>query len=259
MRTKLSFFCTLAFLLAVLSACHPFKKEIPTGSPFKLDNVYASPTYDHGKIVKALMLPIDNPRADDGVVRYEKEFISASLKNFGKFNYFFLQYDQDFSKIAQANDAIDVKTGKFHRMKLGEIAREYQAQALIKVSVSEFRPFFPMFIKVKASMIDVQTGEVVWVIDQVFDASDADIVNGMRMWWNSTKAGGNDSLRFNSALNRPSAFLDYVFYSLAKSYGDVRARNLEAIDSEQRNASKNRAELSNIQQPSKKTHHLIGW
>ncbi|SCA58498.1 hypothetical protein AB751O23_AD_00140 [Chlamydiales bacterium SCGC AB-751-O23] len=247
MNRPSNFFYFAAILMFSLCSCNVYKKEIPTGSPYKLSNVYASPSYDHSQVVKTVLMPIHNPNQDEGVSRYEKELISSALKNFGKFNYFHMQYDASAASRMSDEGTIDLQTGEYHRMKLGELGREYHAQSILKVSVSEFRPFFPMFIKIKSSLVDTQTGEAIWVFDHVFDISDADVINGMKVWWNSTKAGGDKFLKFNSAVNRPSAFLDFVFYSIAKSYGDIRVRNLEAIQKQKIVEKSERDELKSLQ------------
>lgn len=247
MLNRLIAVCFIILLSLSLGSCNRYSKEIPTGSPFSASNVYANPEYNHTKLLKAVLMPIHNPNHDEGVVRYEKEFVSAALKNFGKFNYFHMQYDAQAVSRLDDDSMIDLETGQFHRMKLGEVGREYHAQGILKISIAEFRPFFPMFIKIKSSLVDTQTGETIWVFDHVYDVSDANVVNGMKVWWNTNKAGGSKFLKFNSALNRPSAFLDYVFYSMARSYGDIRVRNLEAIEKQRREEMTEAEEVKHLQ------------
>lgn len=236
----------LCLLYLFLGGCQVYKKEVPTGSPMQIDNVYANPSYDHGFIKKVVLLPILNPNERKGVVQYREEITLSVMRNFGKFNYFNIQYDKNYEAVS-AGEAVNVDTGAYHRLKLGELGREYHAQGILQVTVSEFKPFFPLVMKVKSTLVDANSGEIVWVFDHVFDASDAEVINGMRIWWNTRKAGGDPSMHFISAKNRPGAFIDYICYMMARSYGDMRVVNLKAIERQEKEEQRKEREVVKMQ------------
>jgi hypothetical protein len=227
-------------LLMGLIACHPYEKQVPTGSPISIQNVYANPSYDHGRILNVLVLPIDNPLNNTEVFRHQHDLAEGILRNFGKFHYFNLQYQEEAP--IGLKQAVDLNTGRIDRLKIGTLGKEYNSQAVLQICITEYRPFAPMRMNVKAVLIDTNTGEKIWAADQVFDADDAVIVNGMRYWWNERKAGGDDQNRFSASSLYPTFFNDFIFYSLAESYQLARISNALALQKQQEFEEKQKVE-----------------
>ena len=224
-------FTILLLLIVLFVGCHRYSKEIPTGAPMSFNNVYASPTYNHSKVMNLLILPINNVFQINELEAHRKEITLAVLRNFGKFHYFNLQYDRDFSKKSDA--VVDLETGKVDRVKLGAIGGEYRADAVFQMSISETQVFPPMRMNVKAAIIDTQTAEIIWAFDHVYDTDDANIVNAMRVWWNSRIAGGSYKNRFDQATVRPSLFFNFVFYTMARTYSKARVENSVVVEQEE--------------------------
>ena len=234
------------FLMLGLAGCHPHKKEIPTGSPIQLTNIYSSPAYDYSHLVNVLVLPVANPVADAYVKQKKSDLLLSLLRNFGKFNYFALQTDPDLT--IKTLDFADIETGQIDRFRLGAIGAARNAQAVLVVSVGEYRPFSPMRMSVKAALTDARTGEKIWACDQIFDASDANVVNGMRYWWNTQQSGGLSSNRFELNQFHPTFFTDFVFFSIAQSYATSRVHNVEAIRNQAGMEQEKKKSIQEVQQ-----------
>lgn len=224
--------------LLMVSGCRTYLKEVPTGEPMQVDNIYASPTYDHSKILNLLVLPINNPLEDQEVDLHRDSLRLSVLRNFSKFNYFNVQFDKRFHEMT--DELIDLETGIYDRAKVGAIGQEYNAQALMQISIDEFRAYPPMRMKIKAMIVDSESGERVWAFDHVFDTDDANVMNAMRRWWNTRIAGGDVRNRFELSTVRPSIFTSFVFYSMAKSYGRARLDNVASIERQKQRKKKNR-------------------
>ncbi len=224
----------ILFLLSVFcffTGCTTYKKQIPTGSPMAVDNVFAKPGYDHSKILSLLLLPVNNPRHIPEVDRFHDELVDSVLRNFGKFNYFSLQtvpHPREFYP-----PVVDTYSGRIDRARLGEIGQTYGAQAVLQIDVEEYRPFAPMRLQVRGTIVDASSGERVWQFHHTFDSDDADVINSMRIWWNSRVAGGDErSAWFELGQVRPSVYSNFVFYTMARSYERSRVMNIEAIEAE---------------------------
>jgi hypothetical protein len=228
----------LSLLLAslLLSGCHRVQREVPTGIPMAIDNVFAEPGYDHAKVRNVLLLPLDNFMEHDTVEFHRNELTNSLLRNFGKFNYFNIFYDRNFS--STSDRVIDLDTNRLDRMKLGEIGLTYQSQALLQVSIDELQVHPPMRMKVKATLYDTNSGKRIWAFDHVFDTDDAEVVNKMRLWWNGRIAGGDIKNRFEVARVRPSIFTNFVFYTMANSYGAARLSNYQVVQELKEEAKK---------------------
>ncbi len=220
-RISLFLFCL------ALSGCAKVQREIPTGEPMAVNNVYANPGYDHSDIRNVLLMPLDNFMEHDSV-EFHRDMLTTSLvRNFGKFNYFNIFYDRHFA--ATSGRVIDLDTGTLDRMKLGEVGITYHAEGVLQVSVDEFHPYPPMRLKLKAYLYDSNSGDRVWAFDHVFDTDDAEVVNAMRYWWNTRIAGGDVRNHFEVGRIRPTLFANFVFYTLANSYGEARLNNFEVV------------------------------
>lgn len=217
------FLLFIACICMGISSCNPYKKQIPTGFPIEIKNVYTNPQYDHSRITSVLALPIDNPSEQATTKFAALELQKTILRNFGKFNYFNIHtpnkvYDQ-------IKSPINLDSGTIDRLRIGALGDEYYVQGILHVSISDYRPYSPMHMHVKAILVDSSSGEKVWSIDQVFDMKDANVVNGFRCWWNSERSGGLPNSRFSMDLQNPNVFTEFVFHSIAKSYGLHRVKN----------------------------------
>ncbi|MBN4067388.1 hypothetical protein JYU14_04825 [Simkania negevensis] len=228
----------------LLCCCNPYKKEIPTGTPYTATNVYANPQYNFAQLHNLLILPIDNALREPLVEEYESRIVASILRNFGKFNYFNVQYDKDLNVLAPI---IDLDTDRIDKLKLGIIGKEHNAQGALQVSVSDLRTFPPMRAHVKAAIVDVNTGEKVWVFDQVYDMENANVINGMRVWWNALMAGGDPSSRFQVMMMQPSFFTNFVFYNMARSYEAAQLDNSRAIAQEKEHQNSLKETIRKIQ------------
>jgi len=217
----------LIFCCISSTSCQFYSKEIPTGFPIKLENVYINTQYDHASIANVLILPVANPWLNKQVDRYKIDIAQSIARNFGKFQYFNTYYPTDIA--SSIKNVIDVDIGTFNRIQMGELGQQFHAQVVLQVSLSDFKTYPPMKSHVKALLIDVNTGEKIWSVDQVFDTSDAKIINGMRIWWNTYRAGGAPQERFDANLQSPRFFIDFVFHSIAQSYGDARIKETNSI------------------------------
>lgn len=231
MKNRTYLIGALLVLATVFSSCRPCVEARPTGCPIVLNNVYTNPDYPHDQVVNVLLLPIDDPMCNADLSFHKDEIIQAVLRNFGKMHYFNLQYDHHFHDIS--SDFMSLSTGYVDRLKLGALGCEYNVQAVLVISVVDYRPYPPMQMHVKAMLLDVASSEQLWGFDHVFDFDDANVVNDMRIWWNSHIMGG-DTLRnrFDLALVRPSMFQNYVFYRVARSYGESRENDAHLAEME---------------------------
>ncbi|MCB1135194.1 MAG: hypothetical protein KDK78_02895 [Chlamydiia bacterium] len=221
--------CVLVLLgLVSFCACSTFhRREITSGPWMQTRNTYAHPAYPHRQVLNVLVLPVQNPQGSEDVELHRERLLQTAMNSFGKFGYFNLQYDPVF--FDTSGPLMDLDTGFIDRNKLGAVGTEYNADAVLQISVREFRPYPPMRMTVKAMLVDTNTGERIWHFDHVFDTDDNDVVNLMRIWWNDRMAGGKPENRFEFDRLRPSVLSSFVFYTMAQTYGDMRWDNVATI------------------------------
>jgi hypothetical protein len=232
---NLLFFITLMISL-FFSSCNSYKKQIPTGDPLVLKNVYTSPEYNYDPLVNVLLLPINNPLDNNEIKNYEKKLVLSTLRSFKKFHYFNIQYAND--ERLKKQGVINLQTEEINKAILGGLGEEYNAQAILQISIVDIEIHSPMRLAIQALLVDAHTGERIWQVEQVFDTTNANVYNGMRYWWNTHLAGANQFDRFEFDHLRPNIFFDYVFFTLAETYGSSRTRNIISISREYKKQEK---------------------
>jgi hypothetical protein len=213
----------LATALALLPSCRPYTKEVPSGRPLQLQQVYANPSYDYTKLARVALLPLENPRSERSIFIHQNQLELKLLSNFSKRGDIDL-YPVDPEKVSEAQ-VISLEANRIDRFLTGNIGNEFNAQGILYVSCVHFHPYPPMQMHLKALMVDTQTGERIWSVDQVFDQNDANVINGMRHWWNGQRAGGLSVERFEVSSISTNSFADYCFFCLANSFTNERIKN----------------------------------
>ncbi len=217
---------TLVALAIFLTGCVHFERAPLTGPVKQVDNCFANPCYNHAKLVNVLLLPLENIHAEEAIDYHHHELTESCIRGFSKFGYFNVQHDP----FVRSHPVVDLESGAIDRVELGELGNEYNADGVLKVSLVDFRPFDPMRLHVKAQLNDTATGERIWAFDEVFDSDDAEVINLMRTFWNTRSAGAHPESRFEVERLRPGFFSQFVFYTMAQSYGRVRAETLRAVE-----------------------------
>lgn len=212
--------------LLLLSACAVSEKEVATGPGLEVRNLYSNAAFDYRQIKNVLLLPIDNPMQDKQVALYEESLVRSVIRSFSQEGFFNLNYDRSISKLQ--HPILDLDTSQMDHLRAGELGRQRNADALLQISVVELRSFLPMRLHVKAALVETQTAQRIWSFDQVFDAAESSVVNGMREWYNSHRAGGREGTDFQMALGQPTEFMNYAFSTLTKSLEAEREASLKA-------------------------------
>ena len=220
----------LIMATVLLSSCHTYRREMATGPGLAINNTYTDPAYNHSQVTNVLLLPLENTYGAPEFELHRQKITTSLVRNFGKFGYFNLHFDPQYS--LTAGHIVDVNSGLVDRIKLGEVGQMYNVQAVLQMTVDEFRPYPPLRMKVKALLIDANSGEKIWAFDHAFDTDDREAVNALRLWWNGRVAGGDVRNHFEASRVRPTVFTNFVFYTMARSYGFSRHRAIEVVNEE---------------------------
>lgn len=217
----------LVALLAFVSGCRPYEKEIPTGKPLAMDKVYTHTSYDFAQIKRVLLLPIHNLREQTTVSMHRDKLELLLLSNFAKIGLLEVEV-MPYSDIS-SHKVVNLTKNEIDRALIGAISQEYHVDAVMHMSILNFNPFPSMQLHIRAVLLDSQTGQTVWSLEQVFDQNDANMINGMRYWWNKKRAGGFETERFAVSSINPQAFVDYCYYEMANTLAAQRIKNKEDI------------------------------
>ena len=66
------------------------------------------------------------------------------------------------------------------------LRNKYDVDAIIFGNITHYRPYEPMLLGVKVSMISTDTGDVVWSADGVFDSNENDVAELVKQYFENT-------------------------------------------------------------------------
>lgn len=101
--------------------------------------------------------------------------------------------------------------------KLFNIYNPYGADAVLLIDVTTYSPYTPLVLGMRAKLVRVTDGEILWAADNVFSASDASVANAARK---HAAELGNDRGSTNMShtiLQNPQRFAGYVAASTFKT------------------------------------------
>ena len=91
------------------------------------------------------------------------------------------------------------------------------AEAAMLVEVTRCSPYAPLALGLRAKLIDLRTAEVLWAVDEVFDAADPTVARAARRHANPAPTPGlpKSQTTAGAVLQSPSQFAEYATTAIA--------------------------------------------
>ena len=104
-----------------------------------------------------------------------------------------------------------VSTSVLPRDLTARLAEKTGADAVLFVDITAYSPYPPLALGLRAKLIDLKTGEIIWAFDNLFSAADERVVNSARKHvLVPTGTTGTPSDLSYTVLQNPSRFADYA-------------------------------------------------
>lgn len=98
---------------------------------------------------------------------------------------------------------------------LESIRRQTGCDAVLFGDLTQFSAFPPLSIGLRLSLVEVQTGRIVWSVDEVLDAGNPAVASGARRYFQSAlKGSGSTPFDSQSVLDSPTRFGRYAVSTL---------------------------------------------
>ncbi len=159
-------------LLAFLGCTHvdAAKEEAKSfvAQPLAPPVAYRDVSLDGGEIRRVLILPL----ADDTGTGAPTSVIDDGLRDeINKLRRFDI-VQPDSSDATSMPSEGPKRTGRVDVMTIIKLGRRYGVDAVFFGSIDHYRPYTPPVLGLSASLIDVQTGKVIWEVRDFVDAAD---------------------------------------------------------------------------------------
>jgi hypothetical protein len=97
---------------------------------------------------------------------------------------------------------------------LPRIARETDAQAVLFLDLNHCSPYPPLALSIRARLVDLSTGETVWMADELFDSGTDATARAARHYAKANASGLGDTT--SGILQSPTRFAEYAFQAVAE-------------------------------------------
>lgn len=179
-------------------------RDRPIGPAYHPDNVFAVKHLPL-EFERVLVLPILNE--DGGMVRPEiQDAFIAALRSTGRFEIILSP------ELAQSEDSASfIAKGLPLPLRVLEVAKLYDADGIMQVDLTHFRPYKPLQIGVRSRLLSLnERGDILWSIDELFDAGRKDVAIGARKYAEANIEQPFPLQSSYSVLMSPVRFASYV-------------------------------------------------
>ena len=188
------------------SVTMPEKAEI---NPLRF---YRYPNANMSKIGRVVILELDNESANQNL---GSDITIALAEEIQKKQIFGLD---TLTKSNPKWRSIDIDQDKpITAEQLLDIHSKFNADAVLFGQVTHYRPYPRNSIGLKLKLLDCQTGQMLWAIDQVWDSTDVAIENRIQSFFNKQMRSGYEPMEWEITMLSPRIYNKYVAYEIART------------------------------------------
>lgn len=215
----------LPLLLLFLPGCSTCGDKFIACSPYKPSNVYRSGPIIPVHIRRVAVLPISATPADWQANELRLELQSVLQSELGK--------TKSFEQVVVTQEQLREWTGRSSWLpedKLPpdifiKITAETGCEAILFARLHPFHGFKPLVAGWEMKLVDVHTTQIIWAVDEVFDAGEPVIAQSAMQWFrNNYQPGLDRHIESDAVLVSPRRFNAYALNSL---FSTLPARSLQ--------------------------------
>lgn len=199
-------------LVLLLSSCRKFKEDevVARAEPFKPTNIYPIERLPQN-ITRVALLPCFYKDSSSDLLDYCDELFYNELSQERIFEIVQITPKQLKNFIGKERvSSISNLPANFLR----KIKAETQSTGILFIDLDSYRPYRPMSLGVRAKLVDLQTGEFLWAIDEIFDAGNAGVIIAASAYQERSQVRALSERTKGSVLHSPRVFTKYVASSI---------------------------------------------
>lgn len=177
----------LAAALAALPACH-LLRNVPYlgGEPLPPPAAFRDGSLDFGGVQRILALPLHDESGAGAAVDVVSATLSEEIMRLGRFGV--VRPDASDAQLRPPENPLS--SGRIPVASLIDLGRRYGVDAVLFGTVSHYRPYPPPVLGLSLSLVDVQTGKIIWSVSDFLDAGDRRCAVSMQWFYEDEAARG---------------------------------------------------------------------
>ncbi len=219
MRRICMFLCLM--MLPFATGCGLVQNSVKTfynltDRTFVATNYFIHPEFEEFQIRRVIVAPFTNEtgyhQAQDIL---EPIFISEWLK---------VNRFEVIPATGEARDQLakfDLREkGMFYKLHLYDLAKRYNADAIMFVSITSYSPYDPCRIGINAQLIHTYSGVVTWALNEVYDGSQRDVENLATQYYYEHVRFSHPLEDYQIMMISPRYFAQMVAYDVGGTFTD---------------------------------------
>lgn len=194
----------------------------PEVQPVRNDHVYnafVNKDFDWRDVRRIVIMPLANQgeytEASDEMLRT----LAPELQNMGDFEVVVGRRESNRNK----SDII-LTSGQFDELEVLQIARDYNAQAVVFGKITEYRPYGSPVVGMRLVIVSADEGVAIAGIDGVWDAREQRVLDEAVSYYNSQLALDGNVAGQDIIFESPVVFRKYVSHDIGIALNQSRAQ-----------------------------------
>ncbi|BET65954.1 hypothetical protein ASA1KI_08720 [Opitutales bacterium ASA1] len=195
-----------ATFLAGCAGVDGWPEHARSTKPFRPDN-YASTGDLPRELVRVCVLPVHSSAWTESDLSPIDGAFGAELSKKDRFELVLVGRDAMRARFSQSSFA---STDALPERMLGRLAADFGADGVLFVDLTHYSPYQPISMGIRAKLVAVSTGAVVWSIDSVFDSSQPEVALAARRYSEDSSRSAHPLRDSSGMFQSPARFSKYV-------------------------------------------------
>ena len=202
-----NFKTVLLFLTVLLSGCGLYESYTPSAGHY-----YLNPDKDLDTVGRIALVELSN---DSAYPRISSQTTEALFQSLQKKQIFGLAVVRQYDP-AWRNFQLDLNTA-YTLDQLSAMRKTLNCDAVLVGAVTEFKPYPHMAIGLRLKLVDLADGQLLWALEQVWDATDKTTEDRIMDYYSDHNLIGFATLRERLGTVSSLKFVKFVAYETAET------------------------------------------
>lgn len=199
----------LLILLGVfLSGCGMYYSPEP---PI-IGRYYLNPARSISQVGKVVVIELDNYSAHPQI---SADFTEALSEAMAKRNLFGQDIIYRGSAVYNSLQLDESSTNNMQR--LAAVRASAKADAVLVGAIIQYQAYPHMTVGIRVKLIDLQDGQLLWAVQQVWDSRDKAVQESMRYFFRTQRGAGYEPLGWRLGIVSPRHFREFVAFEIART------------------------------------------
>ena len=209
------------------------KPDLPPVRNDHVYNAFVNKDFDWKNIRRIVVMPLANQGEYTEASEEMLRTLAPELQNLGDFEVVVGRRESNRNKAE-----IILTSGQFDELEVLQIARDYNAQAVVFGKVTEYKPYGAPVVGLRLVIVSADEGVAIAGIDGVWDAREQRVLDEAITYYNTQLALDGNVAGQDILFESPVVFRKYVSHDIGLALNQVRAEKSEDKDEADGNADK---------------------